>query len=428
MSIPLDRLYNFLQDVCNRDILIYRYFPHGSKNIEDLHQLKDYQNIFTLGKVMIMPVLICHDQEPLNFDFYTGQDFTKVTKRFLAMPVHPYDAELKQQLEPVLVDTNLRSATYHPFNGHDRMLLCHSEKNSCELAKYEQHGFIGVYWWIHALIAVDWYRYAQHDIALEFALDKHQHDFLIYNRAWSGTREYRLKFAEMLIDQQVVSTCNVKFCEYDGGHYTQHQYKNPAFAITRNDIENYLAPNTSTSCSSADYNNQDYQTSAIEVVLETLFDDNRVHLTEKALRPIACGKPFILLATPGSLEYLRSYGFQTFAGLIDESYDTVQDPVDRLKAVVTVMKTILQMPLDQKHRLLTQMNIIAEYNKQRFFGEEFTNSIIDEFKQNFDQAVDEASKYRTGKYFKLWKQSQIVSDVMPLTTDEITYIESNLSS
>jgi hypothetical protein len=134
------------------------------------------------------------------------------------------------------------------------------------------------------------------------------------------------------------------------------------------------------------------------------------------------------LATPGSLEYLRSYGFQTFAGLIDESYDTVQDPVDRLKAVVTVMKTILQMPLDQKHRLLTQMNIIAEYNKQRFFGEEFTNSIIDEFKQNFDQAVDEASKYRTGKYFKLWKQSQIVSDVMPLTTDEITYIESNLSS
>lgn len=423
MSIPLDRLYNFLQDVCNRDIIIYRYFPHGSKNIEDLHQLADYQNIFTLKDFMIMPVMICHDQEPLNFDFYTEQDFAKVSKRLLAMPIHPYDTKVKQQLESVMIDMNLRAATYHQFNGYDKMLLCHSEKNSAELAKYEQHGFIGVYWWIHAVIAVDWYRYAQHDLALTFDPAQHQQDFLIYNRAWSGTREYRLKFAEMLIDQQVVSDCDIKFCEYDGVHYTQHQYENPAFAIARRDIETHISPNTFTSCSSADYDNQDYQTSAIEVVLETLFDDHRVHLTEKALRPIACGKPFILLSTAGSLEYLRSYGFQTFAGLIDESYDTVQDPVDRLKAVVTVMKTISKMPMDQKHQLLTQMNAVAEYNKQLFFSEEFRNSIINEFKQNFDQAVDEAAKYRTGKYFKLWKQAQLDSNEMPLTDVEIVTIE-----
>jgi hypothetical protein len=48
-------------------------------------------------------------------------------------------------------------------------------------------------------------------------------------------------------------------------------------------------------------------------------------LTEKALRPIACGQPFILAATPGSLQYLRSYGFKTFSGYIDETYDTIQE-------------------------------------------------------------------------------------------------------
>jgi hypothetical protein len=69
-------------------------------------------------------------------------------------------------------------------------------------------------------------------------------------------------------------------------------------------------------------------------VLETLFDDHRWHLTEKSLRPIACGKPFVLMATPGSLQYLRQYGFKTFDGLIDETYDSIQNPKQRLQAVL----------------------------------------------------------------------------------------------
>lgn len=428
MSIPLDRLYNFLQDVCNRDIIIYRYLPHGSKNIEDLHQLKDYQTIFTFAETLIVPAMICHDQEPLNFDFYKEQDFAKVSKRWLDMPGVPLSDQLKQKIKPDMIAMNLRSATYQLFSVYDQMLLCHSEKNSSDLAKYEQNGFVGVYWWAHALIAIDWYRYAQHDIALSFDPDKHQQDFLVYNRAWSGTREYRLKFVDMLIDQDLIPNCNIKFCEYDDQHYTQHQYKNPAFAVARNDIQTLIYPNTFASCSSADYNNQDYQTSAIEVVLETLFDDQRIHLTEKSLRPIACGKPFIIVSTPGSLEYLRGYGFRTFSGLIDENYDNIQDPVKRLEAVVAIMKSISQMPADQKQELLIQMNDIAEYNRRRFFSNEFTNSIIEEFKQNFDHAVLTASKYRSGKYFKQWKRAHQDSGFIPLTDIEITNIESKLLS
>jgi hypothetical protein len=49
-------------------------------------------------------------------------------------------------------------------------------------------------------------------------------------------------------------------------------------------------------------------------VAETVFD-TRIHLTEKTLRPIACGHPFILAAGPGSLKYLQTYGFRTFSPL-----------------------------------------------------------------------------------------------------------------
>jgi hypothetical protein len=35
--------------------------------------------------------------------------------------------------------------------------------------------------------------------------------------------------------------------------------------------------------------------------------------------------PFVIVGTRGSLEYLRSYGFRTFEGIWDESYDSAED-------------------------------------------------------------------------------------------------------
>ena len=64
-------------------------------------------------------------------------------------------------------------------------------------------------------------------------------------------------------------------------------------------LENYYHPTGASSLASADFDIEDYNNTDIEVVLETLFDDTRWHLTEKALRPIACGQPFMFAATQG---------------------------------------------------------------------------------------------------------------------------------
>jgi radical SAM superfamily enzyme YgiQ (UPF0313 family) len=39
MSVPLDRLYHYLDDVVNHKILIYGWIPHGSTKLEDFHML-----------------------------------------------------------------------------------------------------------------------------------------------------------------------------------------------------------------------------------------------------------------------------------------------------------------------------------------------------------------------------------------------------
>ena len=275
MSVPLDRLYHFLAGLCNRDdIIIYRFFPHGSKKLADCLPLSiDYTDAETLEFVHG----IFHDQEPLSFDQFQP---TPKTWRFNNTIFHE--------------DSNVpyswwKTRTLAPHMQYDHVLLVHSEKNSQDVNEFEQNGVCSAYWWSHAIIARDWYRYAEHDPDLVFEPKHISRDFLIYNRAWAGTREYRLKFAEMVLNNNLLNNCSMRFSPideghpYKGHHYSTYKFTNPAFAISTQ-LENYFEENTANSNSSADYESIDYKISGIEVVLETLFDDQRIHLDRKSTR------------------------------------------------------------------------------------------------------------------------------------------------
>jgi hypothetical protein len=379
MSVPLDRLYNFLQDICNHDVLIYRFVPHGSRKIEDCRLLSDYYKGHQDFESLKKTTMICHDQEPLNYKDY----FDKIDPNWEIAEI-PY---------PVLNIINRR-------NYYDFVLLLHSEQQSQDVKWFEQHGSVAVYWWSHAIIALDWFRYAKVDPLLT-APKTVQKDFLIYNRAWSGSREYRLKFVELVLDYNLQDHCQLKFNPTDNDTiWTQHKFVNPLLAPSRTDLDQYFQLSTADSSASADYVGPDYLQTAIEVVLETVFDDTKWHLTEKALRPIACGHPFILVGTPGILQYLKSYGFRTFGEYIDENYDSIQDPVARLEAVVKLMQSLANLSSDEKQQLYANLDCICRYNKQRFFSEEFAHQVIDEFKTNFDHAASFIQQADSHEYHK----------------------------
>ena len=72
MSIPLDRLYNYLQDYVNHDTIIYRWNPHGSKKLSDL---RVNENLHCYDRKFLTSVaIICHDQEPVDYEFYHIDD------------------------------------------------------------------------------------------------------------------------------------------------------------------------------------------------------------------------------------------------------------------------------------------------------------------------------------------------------------------
>ena len=82
-----------------------------------------------------------------------------------------------------------------------------------------------------------------------------------------------------------------------------------------------------------------YKNCWLEVVPETCHLEH-YFTTEKTIKPILTKTPFLVLSTPGYLSYLRDIGFQTFSGLIDESYDQINNINDRTKRLVEILEHI----------------------------------------------------------------------------------------
>jgi hypothetical protein len=89
-----------------------------------------------------------------------------------------------------------------------------------------------------------------------------------------------------------------------------------------------------------------YQHVACDIVVETVFNYPYPYISEKTLRAFACKRMLIVLGPVGVLKLLRSKGFQTFNDIIDESYDHISDPIERLHAVVSEIKKFCNTPLD----------------------------------------------------------------------------------
>jgi hypothetical protein len=374
MSVPTHNLYDFVHQTTKKQYSIMYYQRWGSRDLMDVYPyqtsdvgLNGSQGIalkdrYTIPKLPIdlvnhawaiisQPTLFCHDQEPLNFDLYSENG--SYVNDFYTL----FEQHRKISVNPALKNTNLRLTI--PNSLQKTWTLLHSEINSKNLDYYESTGqFIGAYWWSHAAISRDWYRYAQYDKALNPASDVSKL-FLIYCRAFTGSREYRVEFLDRLKSLSVLEHCQI-------GSFHSNSVGSDASAI---------------------YDVDDYNNTAINIVLETVVDE-RIHLTEKILRPIACGHPFMLAAGPGSLALLRKYGFETFNPYIDESYDLIHNPQERLNAIGNEMCRLSKIPKQQLIELLTNCFVIAQRNKKKFFSDDFFKQVTNELQDNVQTAFD----------------------------------------
>ena len=108
-------------------------------------------------------------------------------------------------------------------------------------------------------------------------------------------------------------------------------------------------------------NSRCYTDSWFSVVTETIFDYPYTFRTEKIWKPMIMCHPFVVAANPGYYRDLRAAGFQTFERLIDESFDSIDDPKTRADRIVD---TVADICYNGAESFMTASKDISKYNYQ----------------------------------------------------------------
>lgn len=339
--------------------------PFGSTRPENIEILSD--NIDPPWRRG--PVFIFYDQEPLNFGYN-----------------QPLFDHIRQDLKG-------------PF------ILINTERTSEEKNKICQHnGFAQIDYFFHIFAAADWYRGHRFLPGLKPPEQrKMQKHYITFNRLTSNERMYRSIFVNELHVRKLLDQGHVSFsidCP-DGGHFA-HSLKQGAeqHNLDANAVDSVIANLNSLGELRIDYHGQHIPNqsmllspmsalmeSFLFVVTETCFWQPKTHLTEKIFKPIVLRMPFVLLGCANNLEYLRSYGFKTFGDFWDESYDSIQDPIQRLQAVAGIVEDICNLSRQELQQMLSAMSPILEHNYQRFTDPAFVNSEWTHLKTSLENIV-----------------------------------------
>ena len=101
----------------------------------------------------------------------------------------------------------------------------------------------------------------------------------------------------------------------------------------------------------------------LSIVTETFFT-GPLYFSEKIFNSMRYNHFFIYLGPPHSLKYLRSLGFKTWDHIIDESYDSIENPADRLYAVTSSINKFLSKSIDDIKQLYIENLDIINHNRK----------------------------------------------------------------
>ena len=108
-----------------------------------------------------------------------------------------------------------------------------------------------------------------------------------------------------------------------------------------------------------------YQDTYFSVFAESAAMHRYAFPTEKTWKPIIAGHPFIALSNSRHYTYLRELGFQTFNGIIDETWAGMTRWPDAVRWMVKEIGKLLKSDLDQ---FVHECNEITTHNKKQFWA------------------------------------------------------------
>jgi hypothetical protein len=272
-------------------------------------------------------------------------------------------------------------------------ILAVSEKSNLVSDYALDEGYHLWYYFYHGFAALDWYRDFQYIEPQSF--NQFDKVFICYNHLTSKYRSYRLHLVSNLIEKDLIKHGYVSLFYKDTWRETIRDPENlldnrarvKIYNALKNAEENLIIDKEIPTGSMSANVNFDQLTGALfHIVTETIYFQPKLHLTEKVFKPIVSKRPFFLVAAPGNLSYLKSYGFRTFDRWIDESYDNEQDHYIRIEKITKELAKLCAMDPADLSMIHEEMQEVLEYNFNHFYGN-FKHIIIDELVDNFNKIV-----------------------------------------
>jgi hypothetical protein len=257
-----------------------------------------------------------------------------------------------------------------------RGAICTSERDSDNVdALCAKYGWRSYYYFFHGWAALDWYRgYDKTFLIKTVAERKPTKTFIAPNRIIAGERQHRLEVLYHIFRNGMTNnhiSCP-EVCPAENISIYDAVKRLPfgdAESVFRSaDLPINFAGEIDHPMHSCWLSLFDEAAdSLLYLVTETVATGRRHHITEKTFKPIALGMPFIIVGTKGSLEYLRSYGFKTFDGIWDESYDTAEDDV-RIERIASLLRSLDELTPEGRQDLFEMAHPIIEHNWNHFYN------------------------------------------------------------
>lgn len=111
-----------------------------------------------------------------------------------------------------------------------------------------------------------------------------------------------------------------------------------------------------------------YNSSCYSIIAETKVDNSFSFYTEKIAKPLLASRLFVVFSGKHYLKGLHQLGFKTFDGIIDESYDSIDDSEERWNAALEQVKYLCNTPQEQ---ILQLIKPIVTHNYRRILHYEW---------------------------------------------------------
>jgi hypothetical protein len=130
-----------------------------------------------------------------------------------------------------------------------------------------------------------------------------------------------------------------------------------------------------------------YNSSAIAVETETYVNDHTNQnpgFTEKIIKPLMFGNPFLVYSSPRTLSLLKAHGFETYSNILNEDYDNIDSDPERLQFILDEVARLSKLSLHELTSMVQSVDDVIEHNQ---------NHILTTLPDQFDKDLEELGNY-----------------------------------